>query len=222
MTEWNIAPKRAIEMQKRLAEKVVLGPLAQPPKTIAGADASADRFGDDLYAGMIVFSYPSLEPLDRSVVRVKASFPYIPGLLSFREIPGLLRCLEGLGQKPDLIMVDGQGIAHPRRLGIASHLGVLTGIPTIGCAKSRLYGAYREPGQVGETERILDPKTGETIGYALRSKARANPILVSPGYGIEREEALEIARSCIRGYRLPEPTRQAHILVNRSRRGEPL
>ncbi len=195
-------------------------PLGKIPKTIAGADVSLERFGTDLYAGIIVMSYPDLVPIEYAVSKIKVEFPYIPGLLSFREIPGLLDCLRKLKNLPDLIMVDGQGIAHPRRLGIATHLGIVSGIPTIGCAKSNLYGRFDVPMETGVASMMLDPKTLEHIGFALKSKERANPLIVSPGNKISVGESLDIVRKCLRGYRLPEPTRLAHELVNRFRKGE--
>jgi deoxyribonuclease V len=217
---WNLTPKQAIEVQKALREKVDITPLTGKVRTIAGADVSLNMFGKDLYAGIVVFSYPELERIEYALVKVKVSFPYIPGLLSFREVPGLLECLSKLKNRPDLIMVDGQGIAHPRRLGIATHLGLVTGIPTIGCAKSRLYGVHNEPLRVGSAKRLLDPYTGDVLGYALKSKTGSKPLIISPGHGISAEESLEIVKSTLRGYRLPEPTKAAHELVNRFRKGE--
>ncbi|HEU0080650.1 MAG TPA: endonuclease V [Candidatus Paceibacterota bacterium] len=222
--------REAIALQDRLREELRIQPLpglrgqGKPVTVIAGVDVSMERFGTELFAGVAAMTYPRLEPIGHAVVRMRIGFPYIPGLLSFREIPGLLACLEKLreklGHSPDLIMVDGQGIAHPRRLGIAAHLGIVTGIPTIGCAKSRLYGSYEEPQRVGEASPVVDPKTGEAIGYALKSKQRANSLVISPGHMTSVDDALEVVRTCLRGYRLPEPTRLAHELVNRFRRGE--
>lgn len=217
---WDVSSKEAIAIQKELATKVRLEPLAHMPRTIAGVDVSLERFGTELFAGIIVLSYPDLVVLDRAVVKVPVAFPYIPGLLSFREIPGLLKCFEKLTINPDLLMVDGQGIAHPRRLGIAAHLGVLLDTPSIGCAKSRLYGTYAEPTEAGETQPIIDPKTGEMIGTALKSKVRGKPLVISPGHRVTVEEALAIVTDSLRGYRLPEPTRRAHLLVNAFRKGE--
>jgi deoxyribonuclease V len=215
---WNGTTKGAIALQKELAAQVSLEPLAAAPRTIAGVDVSLERFGTELFAGVIVLSYPDMKILDRATIAVPVSFPYVPGLLSFREIPGLLRCFEKLRIRPDLIMVDGQGIAHPRRLGIATHLGLLLDIPTIGCGKSRLYGAYVEPTEAGEASSITDPKSGDSIGVAYKSKARSNPLIISPGHRITVDESLEIVKACLRGYRLPEPTRQAHLLVNEFRK----
>lgn len=217
---WNITPTEAIKLQKELATQVTLTHLTKPVTTIGGADVSLQRFGTELFAGIIVLAYPSLEVVDRAVAKVDVQFPYIPGLLSFREIPGLLRCFEKLKIKPDVLVVDGQGIAHPRRFGIAAHLGILLDIPTIGCAKSRLYGSYKEPRTVGEISKITDPKTNIEIGAAMKSKVRSNPLIVSPGHRITINESVDIIYECLRGYRLPEPTRLAHELVNKFRKGE--
>jgi deoxyribonuclease V len=215
-------PTDAIKIQRELASRVLLSPLPALPKTIAGADVSLERFGTELFAGIIVLSYPALETIEHAVVKLPVSFPYIPGLLSFREIPGLVQCFHMLGTKPDIIMVDGQGIAHPRRLGIATHLGLVLDIPTIGCAKSRLYGSYVEPYSVGEEAPITDPKTNEVIGVAYKSKERSNPLIISPGHLMTIDDSLRVVQGCLRGYRLPEPTRKAHELVNRFRKGEML
>jgi Deoxyinosine 3''endonuclease (endonuclease V) len=206
--------------QKRLAQEVRIRPLERRVRTIAGVDVSLERFGTELFAGVVVMSYPDLTPLHYATVRTPVSFPYIPGFLSFREMPGVIECLAKLPAPPDLVVVDGQGIAHPRRLGIASHLGVLLSVPTVGCAKSRLYGAFEVPKQVGDAEQILDPKSGDQIGWAFKSKERSNPLIVSPGHLVSMEESLEIIKNCLRGYRLPEPTRRAHELVNKFRKGE--
>jgi len=221
-----LTPQEAIERQNGLRHRIDVRPRnleEKPIRSIAGADVSLERFGDELFAGIVVLSYPDLTPMGHATAKVDVEFPYVPGLLSFRELPGLLACLEKLGEsgiKPDLVMVDGQGIAHPRRLGIATHLGIATGIPTVGCAKSRLYGRFAAPKNVGEANEIVDPKTGERLGYAFKSKERSNPLIVSPGHKVSTEQALEVVKNCLRGYRLPEPTRLAHELVNRFRRGE--
>ena len=185
-------------------------------------------FEKDIYAGIIVLSFPDLVPIDRALVKSRTDFPYVPGLLSFREIPALMECFEQLKAKhaiPDVIMVDGQGIAHPRRLGIAAHFGLVAGVPTIGCAKSPLYGKYEDPiltRQVGDHAYIHDPKkpSDEIIGTALFSKKNSKPLIISPGNHVSVDEALDITRACLRGYRLPEPTRQAHNLVNAFRKSE--
>jgi deoxyribonuclease V len=220
MHDWDVDPKRAILIQQSLRERVKIRPLSRPLRTIAGADVSSNMFGKKIYAGIIVLSYPDLEPLEYALIQSETNFPYIPGLLSFREIPALLECVSRLKAKPDLIVVDGQGIAHPRRFGIASHLGVLADIPAVGCAKSRLYGEFKEPQEVGNDSPILDPNTSEELGRAFKSKKNSNPLIVSPGHMISVNESLAVIKETLRGYRLPEPTRRAHELVNKFRRGE--
>jgi deoxyribonuclease V len=215
--KWDVAPKEAIAIQQKLRREVKLKPLNKKVKFIAGADVSLNRFEDDLYAGIVVLSYPDLVVVERSLIKMKTSFPYIPGLLSFREIPALLHAWQKLKIKPDLIMVDGQGIAHQRRLGIGAHFGVLVKTPTIGVAKSILVGELRSSG--GEL-KLVDPKNDEIIGIGLQTKLRSNPLIISPGNFITLTESAEWVKKCLRGYKLPEPTRLAHNTVNAFRRGE--
>jgi deoxyribonuclease V len=210
--KWNVTPKEAIEIQKQLKEKVRLELLDRSIHTIAGCDVSMNLYSNTLYAGFVVLSYPALEIIGHAVVKDITHFPYIPGLLSFREIPALLKAWKKLKTKPDLVMVDGQGIAHPRRLGIASHLGVVLDTPTIGCAKSILFGTRRKTEKAYED--LLDPQTGEGIGAVLQSKRNCNPLIISPGHKITLRESMAIVKTCLRGYRLPEPTRLAHATVN--------
>jgi deoxyribonuclease V len=213
--------EEAVRLQNELRQSVQLVSYGRQPRTIAGVDVSMNRFSNVLYAGWIVFSYPELIEIDHGLARVEASFPYVPGFLSFREIPALLRAWERLSTKPDVTMVDGQGIAHPRRLGIAAHLGLVLDIAAFGCAKSRLYGIGEEPSvATGSISYLLDPKDGTVIGAYLRTKHSVKPVLVSAGNRVTLEESLKITRSCVRGYRIPEPTRRAHELVNAYRRGE--
>jgi deoxyribonuclease V len=217
---WNLTPKEAIKLQQELRDRVSLTALPGEVHTIAGVDVSLNRFAPDIYAGVIVLSFPDMTIITHSVVKATTPFPYIPGLLSFREIPALIQCFKKLKITPDVVMVDGQGIAHPRRLGIASHLGLLLGIPTIGCAKSRLYGIGTEPQTAGEMVPLRDPKTTEILATMIKVKDRARPIIISPGHLITLDEAVSMTLHCLRGYRLPEPTRQAHLLVNQFRKGE--
>lgn len=215
---WNLSPKEAIALQKELKERVRLVPLEKEPTLVGGTDVSMNRFADVGFAGFVTLSYPGLALVDHAVVKDVIPMPYIPGLLSFREIPMLVKAWEKLKVKPDVLVVDGIGIAHPRRLGIASHLGLVLGIPTIGCAKSVLTGVYEEPDdEPGSTSPLTDAKTGETIGAALRTKLRVKPVFVSPGHLITLEESVELVWSCVRKHRLPEPTRFAHNTVNEYR-----
>jgi deoxyribonuclease V len=211
----------ARKIQEDLRSSINLVPLKEQPKTIAGVDISSNRFSNVLYAGWIVMSYPGLDVLEHALCQSETKFPYVAGFLSFREIPALLFAYEKLKIKPDLTMVDGQGIAHPRRLGIATHLGLVLDIATIGCGKSLLYGIGDMPKEdAGSVEYLHDAKTGEIIGAYLRTKDRTKPVIISAGNKITLEESIDIARTCVRGYRIPEPTRKAHEIVNMFRRGE--
>jgi deoxyribonuclease V len=177
-----------------------------------------NRFAKEGFAGFVTLTYPELVVIDHAVAKDTIPFPYVPGLLSFREIPMLLKAWEKLEQKPDVLLVDGIGIAHPRRLGIASHLGLVLGIPTIGCAKSVLTGTYDEPGnEPGDSSPLVDLKTGEIIGAALRTKRNVKPMFISPGHLITLEDSLRLVMHCVRKHRLPEPTRMAHATVNEYR-----
>jgi deoxyribonuclease V len=178
-----------------------------------------NRFAADGFAGFVNLSYPSLEIIGESVIKDRIPMPYIPGLLSFREMPMLVKAWEKLPVKPDVLMADGIGIAHPRRLGIASHLGLALGIPTIGCAKSVLTGVYDEPGlEAGSVSYLRDRKDpSDIIGAAVRTKRNVAPMFISPGHLITLEDSIRLVLACVRKHRLPEPTRQAHLAVNRYR-----
>lgn len=211
-----ITPSEAVAYQKELREKIQLKPLEKQIKTIAGSDISFNKFSEIVYAGIIVLSYPELEEIEKVTVVSTVRFPYIPGLLAFREIPALLEAWNRLKAKPDVLVCDGHGIAHPRRLGIASHFGILTSVPTIGCGKSKLTGTYQEPDSEPLSKSLLRDKE-ETIGVVLRTKKNCKPVFVSPGNGITLNESLEIITTCVGKYRIPEPTRKAHLLVNEAR-----
>jgi deoxyribonuclease V len=215
---WNVTPKEAVALQKELRGKIKLVPLTKKPQTIGGCDVSMNMFAKDGYAGFVVLDSKTLRMLDHSVVAAPIAFPYIPGLLSFREIPMLLEAWKKLKTKPDVLVVDGVGMAHPRRLGIATHLGLVLNIPTIGCAKSVLVGEYQEPADIfGAFSYMYDPKTKEVLGAAFRSKVGVKPIFISPGNLITLEESIGIIKACIIKHRLPEPTRLAHNTVNEYR-----
>lgn len=218
-SQWNVTPKEAVELQKTLREKIQLVPLTKKVKLIGGADVSMNMFAKEGFAGFVTLSYESLQVLDHAVVKDTIPFPYIPGLLSFREIPMLLKAWEKLETKPDVLVVDGIGIAHPRRLGIATHLGIILNIPTIGCAKSVLTGTYEEPSQeVGSVSYLYDTYIPtEIIGAAVRTKKNVKPVFISAGNLITLEESIEIIKHCVIKHRLPEPTRQAHNTVNEYR-----
>lgn len=215
--DWNLTVTEATAVQKELAAHVKLVPYPGLPQVIAGTDISFNRYSPTMYAGFVVYDLESKRVIERAGSVLDVKFPYVPGFLSFREIPPLLRAWEKLRAKPQMLMVDGQGIAHPRRLGIASHLGVLLDLPAIGCAKSVLVGSHEEPGpQVGSVSPLLHK--GEKIGSALRTKEKVSPVFVSPGHLCDHESAVRIVLASCTKYRLPEPTRLAHLFVNEIRR----
>lgn len=214
------SPKEAIEIQKELAKKVIKEDLLGKTNYVAGVDISNEIFKPDkkkLYAAVVILSYPELEVVESVSYTQITDFPYIPGLLAFREAPVIIKALEKIKIKPDVIIVDGHGISHPRKLGIASHIGVLTGYPTIGCAKSILIG--KPEGTLSEQKGGFIPLTwqDEIIGNVLRTREGVAPVYVSVGHKINLEKATEIVLACAKKCRLPEPTRLAHQLANRIR-----
>jgi deoxyribonuclease V len=214
--DWNLSPREAIAVQQRLRSLVRIEPLMSEVQTIAGADVSFNKYSETIYTGIVVLSLPDLRLIDSAGVCSTARFPYVPGLLSFRESPSLLEAWDLLKIKPDVLMLDGQGIAHPRRFGIACHLGVLLDIPTIGCAKSILVGRYNELAlEAGSQTPLID--RGEQVGIALRTKDRVAPVYVSVGHLIDLPSAVNLVMRSTWKYRQPEPTRQAHLLVNKMR-----
>ena len=219
--EWDVTPREAVELQKRLRERVRIVPLKKKIETVAGADISFNKFDPVVYAGIVVLRLPSLEVVEEVGVVSETAFPYVPGLLSFRETPSVLEAWAKLKTEPDAVMFDGQGLAHPRRVGIASHVGLLIDRPTLGCAKSVLVGRFEEPRpERGAWTPLVDPKNGEQVGAAVRTKTKVQPIYVSPGHLIDFAGAIRLTLDCDGGYRQPEPTRRAHLLVNALRRGE--
>jgi deoxyribonuclease V len=216
-----VSVSEATAIQNELREEIRSQKLPHEPQTIAGADISYNRFSDDFFACVTVLSLPELIEVETVFATGVAAFPYVPGYLSFREIPTLLKAFEKMKTKPDVIMADGQGIAHPRRMGIAAHLGLLLGIPTFGCAKSLLYGKAEAPAlERGSISVLHDPKNKEVLGALVRTKNRVAPVIISAGHLITLEESVALALQTSRGYRIPEPTRRAHGLVNAFRRGE--
>jgi deoxyribonuclease V len=217
--EWDLTPREAVELQQRLRAEVRIAPLAGEIKTIAGADISFNKFEPTVYAGIVVLSLPGLEVIEEVGVVSESRFPYVPGLLSFRETPSVLEAWSQLKTEPEALMLDGQGLAHPRRVGIACHVGLLIERPTLGCAKSVLVGKYEEPAPERGAWTEMVHKT-EVVGAALRTKRNVQPVFVSPGHLIDLEGAVDLALQTDGGYRQPEPTRRAHLLVNALRRGE--
>ena len=207
---WQVSIPQALDLQRRLAAQVSRAGEVTTPRFIAGVDISVSKTQGIATAAVVVLGYPELRVVETKTTQGRLDFPYIPGLLSFRESPLTLAACGELTITPELILVDGQGIAHPRRLGIASHLGLLLNIPTIGCAKSLLCGEHEEPGEKpGSYTEIVDK--GETIGAALRTRLGVKPVYVSIGHKIDLPTAVHWVLECCRGYRLPEPTRLAHL-----------
>ncbi|MBS0057516.1 deoxyribonuclease V [Yersinia sp. Marseille-Q3913] len=207
------------EQQQRASEvilqddPVLADGLSPPVRFIAGADVGFEQQGEVTRAAIAILRYPSLELVEYQIARVETSLPYIPGLLSFREYPALLAAWAQLQQRPDLVFVDGQGIAHPRRLGVASHFGLLVDVPTIGVAKSRLCGHFQPlESNNGAVEPLIDGN--EQLGWVWRSKIRCNPLFISPGHRVSVESALTWVQRCMAGYRLPEPTRWADAIAS--------
>lgn len=207
---------QAIDLQRQLADRVSFGPLAETVRSVGAADVTFCPNGKNAIAVVVVLSFPGLEPLDRAEAIVPVEFPYVPGLLSFRELPAVLAAYRRLATEPDVLMADGQGFAHPRRFGLACHLGVSLDTPTIGCAKSRLIGTYRQPGiRKGCCCRLMDGD--EQIGAVVRSRTAVKWLYVSVGHKIELQQAIRIVLRCCDRYRLPKPAHMAHRLVSRLR-----
>ena len=215
---WDVTYKEAVSIQQELKRELILHNKYSPRKikTIAGADISYSKQSDLFYAAVILFELPSMDIIEEKTITERAPFPYIPGLLSFREGPALLKIFESFRHTPDAVIFDGQGIAHPRGVGLASHMGLFLDIPTIGCAKKRLAGHHGEIGKdAGDyADLIMDD---QIVGAVLRTKRNVKPVFISPGHKIGIKKAVEIVLSCCRGYKLPEPTRKAHLLVNQFR-----
>lgn len=203
------------DQQRILATQVIREDkfAKSPPSLIAGADVGFEQGGEVTRAAMVLLHYPSLQLVEYQIARIATVMPYIPGFLSFRESPALLAAWEALSQRPDLVLVDGQGISHPRRLGIASHFGLLVDVPTIGVAKKRLCGHYQDLGaEPGSQQPLLD--RGEPLGWVWRSKKRCHPLFISPGHRVSLDSALMWVMRCMAGYRLPEPTRWADAIAS--------
>lgn len=209
--EWNLTPEVAVALQRELAQRIIREDQLGEIRWIAGVDMALNEESGMARAAVVLLSYPDLEIQERHVYEEPVRMAYIPGLLSFREAPCVLGAFAQLRQQPDLVMVDGQGIAHPRRLGIASHLGLWLDLPTIGCAKSILTGHHASLSEeAGAWVPLLDK--GETIGAVVRTRTGVKPMIISLGHRISLETSLHYVLACCKGYRLPEPTRQADKL----------
>lgn len=214
-----IKPAEAKRIQKELSKQISLQPLQDEPELLAGADISFDFGSDVMHAAIIVLKLPELQPVARSLASDETPFPYIPGLLAFREMPVLLKAWNQLRLKPDVLILDGHGLAHPRRMGIATHFGIEVDHPTIGCAKNILTGSHDELGlQKGQTADLMDE--GEKVGLALRSRTGVNPIYVSPGYLCSFHDAHAIVMKALSKFKQPRTTRLAHHWANKLRKGE--
>lgn len=210
---WKLTPSAAITLQHRLRSRVIKLGMPRRIRHVAGADVGFERGGGVTRAAVAVLAFPELKLVDHAIARVPTRFPYVPGLLSFRETPALLAALARLRISPDVILCDGHGLAHPRRFGIASHLGVYSGIPTVGVAKSRLTGEHGSPPQRrGAWVPLRDQ--GETIGAVLRSRANTSAIYVSIGHRVSLPAAVRLVMACTTRFRLPETTRWAHKLAS--------
>ena len=214
---WNLTPRAAMRVQERWRDRVILDDQFGTIRTVAGADLAFDPETKMAFAGVIVYRFPELEEVERRMARRKLRFPYVPGLLSFRESPVLLAAFARLRTEPDLILIDGHGRAHPRLFGLACHLGVLLDKPTIGCAKSLLVGEHDEPGpRAGATAPLV--LHGEQVGIVLRTRANVKPIYVTTGHRVSLPSALKLVRQCLDGFRIPKPTREADHYVGELRR----
>jgi deoxyribonuclease V len=215
----DLSPPEARRLQEELASRVVAGPALDLTKVrhVAGADVSTQ--GDMAYATVVVLDFPGLSPVEVRGFEEPLRFPYVPGLLSFRELPSVVGALERVKTEVDALILDAQGMAHPRRMGLASHLGIFLDVPTVGCAKSLLVGNFEEPGREKGSATDLVHR-GEVIGRVVRTRDGVSPVYVSVGNGIDLGSCVELVLACCPRYRLPETTRRAHTAANRLRRGE--
>jgi deoxyribonuclease V len=213
---WNLEYSEAIELQRRLSEQLVLEAPEMDIRLIAGADVSYSKGSNLFFSSVVVLEMPGMKVVELANAEGKVDFPYIPGLLSFREAPILIKAFEKIENIPEVVIFDGQGTAHPRGLGLASHMGLILNLPSIGCAKKNLVGDYGPVGsEVGENTSITFKD--KSIGAVLRTKRNVKPVFVSPGHRMDIPSAVDIVMKTCRGYKLPEPTRQAHIAVNKAR-----
>lgn len=220
MTNWNVTVPEAVALQRELRDRLVLRPPPGfAPRLVGGADVSLDRDDPRGWAGIAVIDRSTMDTVDEATATAEISFPYVPGLLSFRELPILERVWERLRVRPDALVFDGQGYAHPRRFGLACHGGVLFDVPTVGCAKTLLVGRHGALGEErGARAELVD--RGEVVGMALRLRAGVKPVYVSPGHRMDVPTAVEVVLAVSAGFREPETTRRAHRLVNRVRVAE--
>ncbi len=214
--EWDLSYKEAVEIQRRMASMVKFTAIKKIPKIIAGLDCAFSKDDKKIFAAAVVIDLSDFLIIETATASRKLEFPYIPGLLSFREAPACIDAIEKLKTTPDAFLIDGQGFAHPRRLGIASHIGLLVDKPTIGCAKSRLIGTFDEPKRLkGSFSPLMD--SGKQIGAVMRTRTDVKPVFVSVGHKCTLEDAIQLVLECTTKYRLPEPSRLAHQLVGQAK-----
>ncbi len=214
---FHVDSQEAVRIQRELAGRVSLTPFSSRYRHVAGADIAYSKADNTLFAAVVVLQYPSGEQVFSVSAKGQATFPYVPGLLSFREAPLLLQIFRELPMVSDVVIFDGQGLAHPRGFGLACHMGLFLNKPSIGCAKSRLIGEYNEPGPVKGSMTPLTIKD-KVVGAVVRTRDNVKPVFVSPGHKVSTESAARIVLETCRGYRLPEPTRLAHILSQKAKR----
>ena len=216
---FDLPPAEARRLQGELASRVVAGPALdlEQVRYVAGADVSTQD--DRAFATVVVLDFPGLSVVEVQGFEAPLGFPYVPGLLAFREIPSVAGALKKVETAVDAVILDAQGLAHPRRMGLASHVGLLLDVPTVGCAKTVLVGKFEEPGAEKRSAAEMVHR-GEVVGKAVRTRERVSPVYVSVGNGIDLDSSVELVLACCTKYRLPEPTRQAHNAANRLRRGE--
>jgi len=209
---WNLNYKEAVDTQKSLQSQLVLKPLEKRVRFVGGADVSYEKKSHRLFGAVVIIDIKKMETIEAVTEQGKENFPYLPGLLSFREVPILLRTLKKLRYVPDVFILDGQGIAHPRGLGLASHFGLLIDLPTVGCAKSKLAGEYRPfPKERGKYSYLF--LKGKRVGAVVCTKDGTKPVFVSPGHRIDIVSSITVILKSCHGYRLPEPIRKAHSLA---------
>jgi deoxyribonuclease V len=212
---WNVSSEEAIQIQEAFKDQIILKKTFSKVRTIGGGDAAYSKEGRLLFAAIVVLSFPEMEILDTATADGKTFFPYVPGLLSFREGPILIEAFQKLRLKPDVMIYDGQGIAHPRRMGLASHMGLWLDLPSIGCAKTPLLDGYVSPGPSrGSFEWIR--RKGRKVGAVLRTKENVKPLFVSPGHRIDFLTSHQLILESCKGFRFPEPLRKAHQLAERA------
>ena len=215
--KWDLSYKQARDLQIRLAKRVRFTPVKGKPVIVAGLDCALSKDGKKIFAAVVVIKLPDFEIIEITTAKRKLSFPYVPGLLSFREAPVCIDAIEKLKTQPDAFIIDGQGYAHQRRFGIACHIGIIVNKPTVGCAKSRLIGSFNEPPRwKGGFSPLVDDD--EVIGAVLRTRTDVKPVFVSVGHNCTLKDAIKIVLQCLTKYRLPEPSRLAHQLVGQASR----